>query len=83
MVTDDGGAPFPGATVVATAYINGNPNPYVVDNLDWLYDGVYRGCPVGDYNHGDVVTVDITVSAPGYIGDTRTGIPVGSGTLQC
>jgi Flp pilus assembly protein TadG len=83
MVTDDGGVPFPGAMVRATAYINGNPIPYVVENLDWLYDGVYRGCPVGNYNHGDVVTVDITVSAPGYISDSRTGILVGAGTLQC
>jgi len=83
QVTDDGGAPFPSATVVASAHINGNPTPYVVATLPWQYAGVYQGCPVGQYNNGDSVTVDITADAPGYIGDSVTGYQVVSGNLQC
>jgi Flp pilus assembly protein TadG len=83
QVTDDGGAPFPSAIVVASAHINGNPIPYVVATLPWQYAGVYQGCPVGQYNNGDNVTVDITADAPGYIGDSVTGYQVISGNLLC
>jgi hypothetical protein len=82
-VVDHAGRPFQGASVNVSAYLNGGPVPYVTLPLSWWYVGIYDGCPPGPYRHGDIITIDVTATAPGYTGDSRQGVPVVAGQLEC
>jgi hypothetical protein len=64
-----------------SAYLNGLP--YVAMPLSWWYVGIYDGCPPGAYRRGDAITIDVSATAPGYIGDSRQGVPVVAGQLEC
>ncbi len=82
-VVDYAGRPFPGATVMVSAYLNGLPTPYITMPLSWWYVGIYDGCPPGGYKVGDTIAIDVIVTAPGYTGDSRTRVPVMVGQLDC
>jgi Flp pilus assembly protein TadG len=82
-VVDYAGRPFSSANVVVSAYLNGLPNPYVTMPLSWWYVGIYDGCPPGIYRNGDTVTIDVIATAPGYTGDSKFGVPVMVGQLEC
>ena len=82
-VVDHAGRPFSSARVNVSAYLNGLPAPYVTLPLSWWYVGVYDGCPLGVYGRRDTITIDVTATAPGYIGDSRQGVLVIPGQLEC
>jgi hypothetical protein len=82
-VVDYAGRPFSGANVTVSAYLNGLPAPYITMPLSWWYVGIYDGCPPGVYGVGDVITLGVIATAPGYVGDNRQGVPVVTGRIEC
>ncbi len=78
----DGTGPFSLATVTANVYVNGVA--YVLDvPLPPWYAGTYQECPAGTYRNGDTISIDVFASAPGYIGDSQTGITPTIGNFTC
>lgn len=78
-----GGVAMVGATVWATIYLNG---VLYVDNvpLDPVGPGLYDHCPAADVRNGDVVSVDVFASAPGFVSASKLGtVAVRDNTFIC